>query len=44
VHLQRPHYEPGTRAEIETTVEHHRRCAPGTVVALPFYDPEWKRK
>jgi aminomethyltransferase len=44
VHLQRPHYEPGTRVEIEITVEHHRRYAPGTVVALPFYEPEWKRK
>ena len=44
VHLERPHYEPGTRVEIEITVEHHRRYAPATVVALPFYDPEWKRK
>jgi aminomethyltransferase len=44
VHLERPHYEPGTRVEIEITVEHHRRSAPATVVALPFYDPEWKRK
>ena len=34
----------GTRVEIEITVEHHRRYAPGTVVALPFYEPEWKRK
>jgi aminomethyltransferase len=44
VHLQRPHYEPGTRADLEITVEHQRRHAPGTVVALPFYEPEWKRK
>ena len=44
VHLERPHYEPGTRVSLEITVEHHRRHAPGTVVALPFYDPEWKRK
>jgi aminomethyltransferase len=44
VHLQRPHYEPGTRLEMEITVEHHRRHAPGTVVALPFYEPEWKKK
>jgi len=44
VHLERPHYEPGTRVEIEITVEHHRRYAPATVVALPFYDPPWKRK
>jgi aminomethyltransferase len=44
VHLQRPYYEPGTRVQLEVTVEHHRRHAPATVVALPFYDPEWKRK
>jgi aminomethyltransferase len=44
VHLERPCYEPGTRVEIEITVEHHRRRAPATVVALPFYDPEWKKK
>ncbi len=44
VHLERPHYEAGTRVELEITVEHHRRHAPATVVALPFYDPEWKRK
>jgi aminomethyltransferase len=29
---------------MEITVEHHRRHAPGTVVALPFYEPEWKKK
>jgi aminomethyltransferase len=44
VHLERPHFEPGTRVEVEITVEHHRRYAPATVVALPFYDPPWKRK
>ena len=44
VHLQRPFYEPGTRVSLEITVEHHRRHAPGTVVALPFYEPEWKKK
>jgi aminomethyltransferase len=44
VHLQRPYYEPGTRVSLEITVEHHRRHAPGTVVSLPFYEPEWKRK
>ena len=43
-HLERPHYEPGTMVSIEITVEHHRRQAPARVVALPFYDPEWKRK
>ena len=44
VHLERPHYEPGTRVEVEITVEHHRRYAPATVVSMPFYDPPWKRK
>jgi aminomethyltransferase len=44
VHLERPHYEPGTRVEVEVTAEHKRRYAPGSVVALPFYDPPWKRK
>jgi aminomethyltransferase len=44
VHLQRPYYEPGTQVTIEITVEHHRRHAPARVVALPFYDPEWKKK
>jgi len=44
VHLQQPFYEPGTQLSIEVTVEHHRRKAPATVVALPFYDPEWKKK
>lgn len=43
-HLERPHYEPGTSVTIEITVEHHRRQAPARVVALPFYEPEWKRK
>jgi aminomethyltransferase len=43
-HVQRPHYEPGTRVSIEITVEHHRRQAPAKVVALPFYEPEWKKK
>ncbi len=44
VHLERPHYEPGTRVELEITVEHRRQRAPATVVPLPFYEPEWKRK
>lgn len=43
-HLQRPHYELGTRVAMEVTVEHQRRHAPGTVVKLPFYEPEWKKK
>ncbi len=44
VHLQRPWYAPGTPLEIEITVEHHRHYAPCTVVKLPFYEPEWKKK
>ena len=43
VHLQKPYYEPGTPLSMEITVEHHRRHAPGTVVKLPFYEPEWKK-
>ena len=43
-HLQRPHYELGAQVELEVTVEHHRRHAPATVVKLPFYEPEWKKK
>lgn len=43
-HLQRPHYEPGTRVGMEVTVEHHRLHAPATVVKTPFYEPEWKKK
>jgi aminomethyltransferase len=44
VHLQRPYFEPGTKVEIEVTVEHHRRRSAATVVTLPFYEPEWKKK
>ncbi|HET7202821.1 MAG TPA: aminomethyltransferase family protein [Steroidobacteraceae bacterium] len=43
VHLQRPYYEPGTSVNLEVTVEHHRRQAAARVVALPFYEPEWKK-
>ena len=42
-HIQAPHYEPGTRVEIEVTVEHHREQADAVVRKLPFYDPERKR-
>ena len=44
VHLQRPYYEPGTQLSMEVTVEHKRLQAPGKVVKLPFYEPEWKKK
>jgi aminomethyltransferase len=43
-HLQRPHYEAGTRVRLELTVEHKRQHAPAKVVTLPFYEPEWKKK
>jgi aminomethyltransferase len=44
VHLQRPYFAEGTKLTMEVTVEHHRLAAPGTVVKLPFYEPEWKKK
>jgi glycine cleavage system T protein (aminomethyltransferase) len=43
-HLQKPYYEVGTDVRMEITVEHHRQHAPGRVVKLPFYEPEWKKK
>jgi aminomethyltransferase len=42
-HLRAPHFEPGTRVQIEITVEHQRKRADATVVGLPFFDPERKR-
>jgi aminomethyltransferase len=42
-HLRAPHFEPGTRVEIEVTVEHRRRRADAVVRKLPFFDPERKR-
>jgi aminomethyltransferase len=35
--------EPGTRLEIEWTVEARRGRAPATVTAIPFFDPPRKR-
>lgn len=43
-HLEKPYYEIGTSVRMEITVEHHRQHAPGRVVKLPFYEPEWKKK
>jgi aminomethyltransferase len=43
-HLQKPHYQVGAAVRMEVTVEHHRQHAPAKVVALPFYEPEWKKK
>jgi aminomethyltransferase len=42
-HLRKPHFAPGTKVEIEVTVEHERKRANATVRALPFYDPERKK-
>jgi len=42
-HLRAPHFAPGTRIELEITVEHHRERAEATVRKLPFYDPERKK-
>lgn len=35
---------PGTKLQIEHTVEYERRKVTATVTRLPFYDPERKRK
>jgi aminomethyltransferase len=42
-HLRAPHFQPGTRLEMEITVEHRRERAAATVHKLPFYDPERKK-
>jgi glycine cleavage system T protein (aminomethyltransferase) len=42
-HLERGQAAPGTRLEIEITVEHHRKRAPAVVTSLPFFNPERKR-
>ena len=38
------HARPGTRLQIEHTVEYERRRVSATVVETPFFDPERKRK
>jgi aminomethyltransferase len=42
-HLQAPHFAPGTRLQIEITVEHQRRQADAVARKLPFFDPERKK-
>jgi aminomethyltransferase len=42
-HLRAPHFAPGTRVELEVTVEHHRERADAVVRKLPFFDPPRKR-
>jgi aminomethyltransferase len=42
-HLERPWFEPGTKVEIEVTVEHRPERAAAVVRSLPFFDPERKK-
>ena len=42
-HLRRPHFAPGTKVDVEVTVEHTRQRAQATVRALPFFDPPRKK-
>jgi aminomethyltransferase len=42
-HLRSRWAEPGTRVEMEVTVEHRRKLAAARVVRKPFFDPERKR-
>ena len=42
-HLQSRWAKPGTKLEMEVTVEHRRRRASAKVVKKPFFDPERKR-
>ncbi|MEX1364075.1 MAG: glycine cleavage T C-terminal barrel domain-containing protein, partial [Nannocystaceae bacterium] len=39
-----PHHEPGTRLEIEVTVEYERHRVGAIVQRTPFFDPERKRR
>ncbi|MBI4821335.1 MAG: aminomethyl transferase family protein [Deltaproteobacteria bacterium] len=39
-----PYAKPGTKLEIEHTVEFERRRVPAVVTKTPFFDPERKRK
>jgi aminomethyltransferase len=42
-HIESSHAAPGTRLEMEVTVEHRRMHATACVVRRPFFDPERKR-
>lgn len=42
--VRRGFHAPGTKLQIEHTVEYERRKVTATVASLPFYDPERKRK
>ena len=41
--IEKEFIEPGTRLDLEVTVEHRRKTADATVVKLPFFDPPRKR-
>ena len=41
--IEREFIPPGTRLDLEVTVEHKRQTAPAMVVRLPFFDPPRKR-
>ena len=42
-HIEAKYAAPGTKLEIEITVEHRRKRALATVKSLPFFNPERKR-
>jgi aminomethyltransferase len=42
--IHREHATPGTQLKLELTVEFVRHPVTATVVKLPFFDPERKRK
>ncbi len=41
--IRSEHAKPGTRLELEMTIEYARKRASAKVVPLPFFDPERKR-
>ena len=41
--VEKEFIQPGTRLDLEVTVEHKRKTAEATVVKLPFFDPPRKR-
>lgn len=41
--IEKEYVPPGTRLDLEVTVEYKRRTADATVVKLPFFDPPRKR-
>ena len=41
--IEKEFIQPGTRLDLEVTVEHKRKTTDATVVKLPFFDPPRKR-